>query len=149
MFLGLPAPKTSFRPRKPATITAHVFLAETCPISQQATRVLRARHPRYAGKGVALTGVFPDARGTPASLAAFAQTYQLALSLRADSGQRRARRLGATITPKAVVLAADGRTVLYRGRLDNSYAGLGQRRAPGTTRWRAGPWPRGGGRLLC
>ena len=90
--------------------------------------------------------MFPDARGTPASLAAFAQTYQLALSLRADSGQRRARRLGATITPEAVVLAADGRTVLYRGRLDNSYAGLGQRRAPGTTRWpprwRAGPWPR-------
>ena len=88
---------------------------------------------------MALTGVFPDARGTPASPAASAQTYPLALSLRADSGQRRARRLGATITPEAVVLAADGRTVLYRGRLDNSYAGLGQRRAPGTTRWRAGP----------
>ena len=111
------------------TATAYVFLAETCPISQNATLLLRQLHARYASQGIRLIGVFPDEHATPASLAAFARTYQLTFPLQPDPGQQLARRLHATITPEAVVLASDGRTTLYQGRLDDSYAGLGQRRA--------------------
>lgn len=118
---GRPAP-----PRLPLTV--YVFLAESCPISQQATLPLRALHGRYAAQGVRFVGVFPGGTATAASLAEFARTYAVPFALRLDPGQLLARRLGARTTPEAVVVAADDRTILYQGRLDDQYAGLGQRR---------------------
>jgi len=108
--------------------TVYVFLAETCPISQAATLPLRELYARYGGQGVRFVGVFPARETTPAGLAAFAKTYQLAFPLRADAGHQLTRQLHARVTPEAVVVAADGRTVLYQGRLDDAYAGLGQHR---------------------
>ena len=115
---GAPAPRA----------TVYVFLAETCPISQAATLPLRELHARYGAQGVRFVGVFPARETTPAGLAAFAKTYQLAFPLQADAGHQLTRQLHARVTPEAVVVGADGRTVLYQGRLDDAYAGLGQHR---------------------
>lgn len=109
--------------------TVYVFLAETCPISQAATLPLRELHTRYGAQGVRFVGVFPAQETTPAGLADFAKTYQLTFPLQADAGHQLTRRLHARVTPEAVVVGADGRTVLYQGRLDDAYAGLGQHRA--------------------
>ena len=108
--------------------TVYVFLADTCPISQAATLPLRELQAQYAARGVRFVGVFPAKETTPASLAAFAKTYQLTFSLQADKGHRLTRRLRARVTPEAVVLGPDGRTTLYQGRLNDAYAGLGQHR---------------------
>ena len=117
------------RPAAPVSkATVYVFLAETCPISQQAALPLRELYARYKAQGVEFVGVFPGSTATAASLAEFGHTYALPFPLRLDPGLHLTRRLGATITPEAVVLAADGRTIQYRGRLDDQYAGLGERR---------------------
>ena len=108
--------------------TVYVFLADTCPISQAATLPLRELHQQYAGQGVQFVGVFPARETTPASLAAFAKTYQLSFGLQADPDHRLTKQLHARVTPEVVVLAANGRTTLYRGRLNDAYAGLGQHR---------------------
>ena len=108
--------------------TVYVFLADTCPISQAATLPLRALHAQYAGRGIRFVGVFPAKETTPAVLAEFAKTYQLPFVLQADPGHRLTKQLHARVTPEVVVLAADGRTTLYRGRLNDAYAGLGQHR---------------------
>jgi len=113
-------------PRLPLTV--YVFLAETCPISQQATLPLRALHRQYAPQGVRFVGVFPAPGTTAAGVAEFARAYALPFVAQPDAGQRLARQLGASTTPEAVVVAADGRTILYQGRLDDQYAALGQRR---------------------
>jgi hypothetical protein len=120
-FLGVspgPAPRA----------TVYVFLAETCPISQAATLPLRELHGRYGAQGVRFVGVFPARETNPAGLAAFAKTYQLTFPLQGDAGHQLTKKLHARVTPEAVVVAADGRTVLYQGRLDDAYAGLGQHR---------------------
>lgn len=113
-------------PRLPLTV--YVFLAETCPISQQATLPLRALYARYAPLGVRFVGVFPAPGATAASVAEFARAYAVPFATQLDAGQQLTRQLGATITPEAVVVAADGRTILYQGRLNDQYAALGQRR---------------------
>ncbi len=113
-------------PRLPVTV--YVFLAESCPISQQATLPLRALYARYAPLGAQFVGVFPGAGATAASVAAFARTYTVPFTTQPDPGQALAQRLGARITPEAVVVAADQHTILYQGRLDDQYAALGQRR---------------------
>ena len=124
MLLLLPLAGSGPAPRA----TVYVFLAETCPISQAATLPLRELHGRYGAQGVRFVGVFPAKETQPAGLAAFAKTYQLAFPLQADAGHALTRRLHARVTPEVVVVAADGRTVLYQGRLDDAYAGLGQHR---------------------
>lgn len=116
------------RPAPRPQPTVYVFLEETCPISQQVTLPLRELHRQYAAQGVRFVGVFPARTATAASLAAFGRTYALPFELRLDPGLALTRRLGATITPEAVVLAADGRSILYRGRLDDQYTALGERR---------------------
>ena len=113
-------------PRPGATV--YVFLEETCPISQQATLPLRELHARYSPQGVRFVGVFPGSRTTADTRAAFSRSYGLPFALQPDPGQQLARRLGATITPEAVLVAADNQTILYRGRLDDQYAALGERR---------------------
>ena len=109
--------------------TVYVFLAETCPISQAATLPLRELHGRYGAQGVRFVGVFPAKETTPAGLAAFAKTYQLTFPLQADVGHQLTQQLHARITPEAVVVGSDGHTILYQGRLNDAYAGLGQHRA--------------------
>ena len=109
-------------------VTVYVFLADTCPISQAATLPLRQLQAQYAAQGVRFVGVFPAKETTPASLAAFARTYQLTFALQADKGHRLTKRLHARVTPEAVVVGSDGRTTLYQGRLNDAYAGLGQHR---------------------
>jgi hypothetical protein len=118
VFISGPAPRA----------TVYVFLADTCPISQAATLPLRELHGQYAAQGVRFVGVFPAADATPAALAAFAKTYQLPFPLQADPGHRLTKQLNAHVTPEVVVLGPDGRTALYRGRLNDAYADLGQHR---------------------
>jgi hypothetical protein len=108
--------------------TVYVFLAETCPISQAATLPLRELHSQYGAKGVRFVGVFPAREASAATMATFAKTYQLAFPLQADAGHQLTKKLHARVTPEAVVVGPDGRTVLYQGRLNDAYAGLGQHR---------------------
>jgi peroxiredoxin len=108
--------------------TVYVFLADTCPISQAVTLPLRQLHGQYAAQGVQFVGVFPAADIDAVKIDKFAKTYQIPFALQADPGRTLTRRWHATVTPEAVVVAADGRHVLYQGRIDDSYASLGQRR---------------------
>lgn len=119
----------SWQPAVAPRATVYVFLADTCPISQAATLPLRELHGQYAGQGVKFVGVFPATDITAVKIGKFGKTYQLPFALQADPGRSLTRRWHATVTPEAVVVAADGRRVLYQGRLDDAYAALGQRRA--------------------
>lgn len=116
-------------PAKQLPFTVYVFLAESCPISQQATLPLRELYARYAARGVRFVGVFPGSTATAASLAEFGRKYAVPFPLRLDPGQQLTRRWGASTTPEAVVVAANGRRILYQGRLDDRYAALGERRS--------------------
>ncbi|QKG53588.1 hypothetical protein [Hymenobacter sp. BRD67] len=125
---GLGLVGSASRPAAPRLpVTVYVFLAESCPISQQATLPLRALYARYAPWG-AVCGRISGAEATPASVAAFARTYTVPFTTQSDPGQVLAQRLGARITPEVVLVAADHHTILYQGRLDDQYAALGQRR---------------------
>jgi peroxiredoxin len=114
-------------PGRQLPFTVYVFLAESCPISQQATLPLRELHAKYAARGVRFVGVFPGGTATAAAVADFKGKYAVPFALQLDPGQKLTRRFKATTTPEALVVAADGR-ILYQGRLDDRYAALGERR---------------------
>lgn len=116
-------------PPVPIRASVYIFLADTCPISQHATLAIRELYFHYSSQGIGFGGVFPSASTTDADIAAFAKTYRMPFVLKSDASHQFTRRLKVRVTPEVVVLAADERTVLYQGRLDDTFARLGQRRA--------------------
>ena len=119
----------SLLPGPPPRASVYVFLADTCPISQHATLALRELHSRYSPQGVGFGGFFPSPATTDGDIVAFAQIYRVPFGLRRDADHQFTRRFRVRITPEVVVVAADNRTVLYQGRIDDGFAGLGKRRS--------------------
>ena len=105
----------------------YIFMGETCPVSRHYTLTLKELHTQYASEKLEFIGVFPNRLSTPATIAAFKEKYALPFTCIGDSTHTWVNRLGATITPEAVV-ADTSHTAIYRGRIDNTFARLGKRR---------------------
>ncbi|MCC2547947.1 redoxin domain-containing protein [Hymenobacter sp. BT175] len=119
-------------PTRPTVATVYVFLDPGCPISQNATVALRELYAVYSPQGVAFVGLFPGPEVALTDVAGFGRQYQIPFRLLRDEHQESTRRFQARITPEVVVARPDG-TVLYQGRIDNSYARLGVRRTVTTS----------------
>src|SRR5262249_20332552 len=109
------------------------LLGTECPVSNgyapEMTRIAR----EYEGRGVATFGVHPDPDVTPSVAASHAAEYRLRVPILRDPTQERAEAAGARVTPEAIVVD-DGGMVVYRGRIDDTYAPDGKRRDKPTTR---------------
>lgn len=74
-------------------------------------------------------GIFPDnALSNEKTRKAFGKKYELSFPLNGDSGQVLTNKFQAEITPEVVVEDDETHTILYRGKIDNSFASLGKRR---------------------
>ena len=100
-----------------APATVFLFLSPGCPLSNAYAPEIRRLHGEFHVRGVRFLSVN---RGEA-----------LAFPDLVDPGHTLARRLGATVTPEAVVLGRDG-TRLYRGRIDDRVLALGRPRAAAT-----------------
>ena len=113
---------------KSDSITVYIFLHESCVISQYYTLPLRELHQEYKDEHIGFVGVFPNESSTLEGIQAFKGTYQLPFPLEEDPGQIKTQALGATITPEVVVYNESKKVIIYQGRIDDSYARVGQRR---------------------
>ena len=111
---------------------ALVFIAHDCPISLSYAPKMNRLAKEYAPKGIAFYIVYaePDLKLTAARSHDKAYGYVCPALL--DSKLVLTQRTGAVVTPEAIVLSPSG-TALYRGRIDNLFAGYGVRRAHFTT----------------
>ncbi len=120
---------TAFLPVKAQEqqLNVYIFVAEECPISIFMAPTLKRMQEAYADK-LHFNLVFPFANSTLESAAAFRTQNNLQLfSIKLDPQQKVARKLGASITPEAVVTDAAG-NVLYRGRINDAYSQPGKRK---------------------
>lgn len=107
-------------------IKVYIFLAETCPICQYYTLELKKIYKKYHEKNIELIGVFPNQLSSKKTIAAFKEKYEIPFELILDKRQKTARKMKAKITPEVFVFRK--KNLLYRGRIDNSYARIGKRR---------------------
>lgn len=115
-------------PRSALAARAIVFLSGECPISKSYMPTLRRLQSEWqAQDGVTLLGVWSDPLSSPAEIATFVKEYELNFPVLIDREQVLAERLKPTHVPEAFVLDRDG-CVAYRGRIDDTYAKVGQRR---------------------
>jgi thiol-disulfide isomerase/thioredoxin len=110
--------------------TAFVFIHPDCPVSNRYAPELNRLHDEYRASGIRLFAVYPGRDDDEAAIRAHYREYGLRLTALRDPDFRLADLAGATMTPEAAVFAR-GRTLVYRGRIDD--------RAPRLGVWRAVP----------
>jgi hypothetical protein len=135
---GIVVPDADGHPVRPfaakdAVAVVFVFLANDCPIANRAVPELLRLEQAYAPRGVKFWPVHAGADESDASVRGHAKEYGLTTVPLRDPDLRLARDLGAGVTPTAVVVSPRGE-VLYRGRIDDRYAALGQSRPEPTRR---------------
>ena len=109
-----------------------LFTTVDCPIANGYAPAIRELATEYETRGVRffLVHVDPDVDASRAREHAEDFGYDLPVLL--DGGHSLVRALGATITPEAVVLTADGQH--YRGRIDDQWRKLGSRAPEASSR---------------
>jgi len=106
---------------------ALVFVLPDCPICNAYIPALNRLHEEFSPRGVTLALVHADPETTTEKAKAHASEFQIQCPVAIDAGQRWVKKAGATTAPEAAVFSARGE-LLYRGRIDDQYAGLGKRR---------------------
>ena len=126
-------PKVTAQAAPKDSITVYIFLHESCRISQYYSLPLRKLHEQYANEYLQFVGVFPSPNSTSEKIKAFKDAYNIPFTLEADHYHQRTEALGATVTPQVVVFNETDRDILYTGRIDDSYARVGQRKRVNTS----------------
>ena len=112
--------------------TVLVFLAHDCPISNALVPEMNRLATQYGAQGAAFFFVYAERDLTDADAARHARDYALAAPVTVDRTGVLAARAGAKVTPEAAVFSRAG-AVVYRGRINDLFAALGQKRAEPTT----------------
>jgi thiol-disulfide isomerase/thioredoxin len=105
-----------------------IFLAPDCPISNRYAPELQRLAQSYQPRGIRFYLVYADVTATRAELATHRREYKLDdLTAIHDDQHTLVKATGVSVTPEAAVIGQAGE-IVYRGRIDNLYAGLGKAR---------------------
>jgi hypothetical protein len=116
-----------------AAATVFLFVRTDCPISNRYAPEVRRLWQVHAPRGAAFYLVYPDPGEPVADIRRSTKDFGYPFPALRDPEHRLVARTGATVTPEAAVYDAAGRMV-YRGRIDDRWAGLGRPRAAPTRR---------------
>ena len=120
---------TSLQAQRADDITVYIFLSETCPICQSVTLELKSLYATYHPQGVDFIGLFPSpSLSTAETRDRFEKKYSIPFPLLADVDQKMTAKFAASATPQVFVVRTRDHSVLYKGRIDNSFESIGRRR---------------------
>jgi hypothetical protein len=106
------------------------FVGNECPISNSYAHEIARICAEYKPKGIACALVYVDPALSDEQARQHAQEFGHGDYPRiVDRKHELVKATGATVTPEAAVLDRSGK-VVYHGRIDDSYAALGQPRRP-------------------
>jgi hypothetical protein len=113
-------------PARGATVL--LFYSTECPISNSYSPTLGALGKTFAGKSVKWIGVCVDPDLSDSEVETHARDFGLTFTLVRDRRGAFARKVGAKVTPEALVID-DGGRIRYHGRIDDQFADRRKRNA--------------------
>lgn len=114
-----------------------VFISTDCPIANAYLPHLQRLEAEYRSRGVQMFLVHSSSDIDETSARAHAEEFGIFLPIVLDANQVIARRVGAKVTPEAIVISHDSVKPAYRGAIDNLYAGYGKKRRAATEHYLA------------
>jgi hypothetical protein len=116
-----------FAAEKNAKVTVWLFIAHDCPISNSYAPEIARLVADYTPRGVRVNLVYAESDLDPATLQAHASDHGYRTNVFSEKNELLAQACGITITPEVAVIDAQG-GLIYRGRIDNRYVGIGRER---------------------
>jgi len=111
---------------------ALIFITTDCPIANAYAPEIGRLDAFVAASGGKLTLVHVDAERSAKEAAQHAADYGLKSPVVIDREHQLVSATGATVTPEAALVGPDG-ALIYRGRINDLFAGYGERRRQATT----------------
>jgi hypothetical protein len=111
----------------------YFFLLEDCKISQAYIPEIRKFKAEFESDSMEFKAFFPSPSSEEKLVKEFVEEYQPELTCVVDDHQAMAKKFDIRVMPEVVVYKENEDKVLYQGRIDNLFAGLGKRRAKATT----------------
>ncbi len=108
--------------------TVLLFVNTTCPIANRYAPEMNRIHRDFEEEGVALYRVYSNHTVTEEDIDSHTREFSLAMPYFHDADYALAQRVGAKVTPEAVVVDSEGE-VRYCGRIDNLFYALGKTRS--------------------
>lgn len=145
--LGVAAPNAAERPEladvhgqkhqplanKGQKATVLFFIGHDCPISNSYAPEINRICAEYEVKKFSCYLIYPDPDLSAADAKKHSQEFSYHSPALLDPSHKLVKKTGVTVTPEVAVLAPDGK-LLYRGRIDNTFADFGKKRAEPTQR---------------
>jgi thiol-disulfide isomerase/thioredoxin len=114
-----------------------VFISTDCPIANAYLPYLQRLEAEYRSRGIEMFLVHSSSDVDEISAKAHAEEFGISLPIVLDANQVIARRVGAKVTPEAIVIPHDSGKPAYRGAIDNLYAEYGKKRRAATEHYLA------------
>jgi hypothetical protein len=125
---------TSRRPLSPGDQRANglIFVRTDCPISNAYAPQINRLAREFGTKKIAFYIVYTMRDLSPAAARDHVKQYGLICPALIDRKHELVKAVGATVTPEVAIIGPEGK-LIYRGRIDDLYAGLGKQRTVATT----------------
>lgn len=110
----------------------YFFLLEDCKITQAYIPEIRKLHAEFESDSIEFKAFFPSPSSDQNLVKTFFDEYQPGITCVLDDNQVMAKKFDITVMPEVVVYQDHINKIVYQGRIDNWFAGLGKRRAKAT-----------------
>ena len=118
---------------KPDSVTVYLFFRIDCKICEYYTNDLEKLHEQYKEDKISFVAVFPNFMDKPPAIEQYRKKYSLPFQAKTDYFKKLTKKFNATVTPEVVVYNETKETILYQGRIDNTYYKLGRKRGVTTS----------------
>lgn len=111
-----------------STYKVYLFLGEDCRICHFYSAHLSELYKQYDSDTISFVGLFPNRYSTPKGIEEFRENYKIPFEIKLEYFGTKTKEFGVTITPEVVVYNETLGEISYKGRIDDSYYKVGQRR---------------------
>lgn len=118
---------------KPDSVTVYLFFRIDCKICEYYTNDLEKLYEEYKEDNVSFVAVFPNFMDKPPAIERYREKFGLPFPAKTDYSKRLTKKFKVTVTPEVVVYNEAKETILYQGRIDNTYYRLGRKRSVTTS----------------
>lgn len=110
------------------SISINFFLIDECRISENMTSEINYLKGHFDSPQFNYHCYFPSQSSTEKKISKFVKNYNINISCDTDHDKLKTKFYGATVAPEVVVYDEKNQKLIYRGRINNSFAEVGKRR---------------------
>ncbi len=110
------------------SISVNFFLLDDCIICQKSSPYIEAIYQDFGNDTFHIQAFFPNFVSKPKNIESFLNKFNLSIPYKTDYFKNKSTQLNATVLPEVIVRDEKQERILYQGRINDLFAGVGKQR---------------------